>query len=69
MILTLNNVNKFYNGNQILKNINLTIENNDRIGLIGVNGCGKSTLLKIIRITSYNVCYTKLLRVSLSSFS
>lgn len=48
MILTLENINKFYNGNQILKNINLTIEDNDRIGLIGVNGCGKSTLLRLI---------------------
>lgn len=48
MLVSLENINKFYNGNQILKNINLTIEDNDRIGLIGVNGCGKSTLLKLI---------------------
>ena len=48
MIISLENISKFYNGNQILKNISLTIEDNDRIGLIGINGCGKSTLLKII---------------------
>ncbi|MCQ2465579.1 MAG: ABC-F family ATP-binding cassette domain-containing protein [Oscillospiraceae bacterium] len=42
------NVNKFYNGNQILKNVNLTIDENDRIGLIGINGCGKTTLLRLI---------------------
>jgi ATP-binding cassette subfamily F protein 3 len=42
------NVNKFYNGNQILKDINLTIDENDRIGLIGINGCGKTTLLRLI---------------------
>ncbi len=48
MVISLENISKFYNGNQILKNIALTIEDNDRIGLIGINGCGKSTLLKII---------------------
>ncbi len=48
MILNIENVNKFYNGNQILKDIFLSINDNDRIGLIGQNGCGKSTLLKII---------------------
>lgn len=48
MVISLENISKFYNGNQILKNVALTIEDNDRIGLIGINGCGKSTLLKII---------------------
>jgi len=48
MLLSMTNVNKFYNGNQILKNINLTIDENDRIGLIGINGCGKTTLLRLI---------------------
>ena len=43
MLAALTNVNKFYNGNQVLKNVNLTIEDNDRIGLIGINGCGKTT--------------------------
>lgn len=48
MILSLENVSKIYNGNTILDNIALTIEDHDRIGLIGINGCGKSTLLNII---------------------
>ena len=48
MLISLTNINKFYNGNQVLNNINLTIDENDRIGLVGINGCGKSTLLKII---------------------
>lgn len=48
MVISLENISKFYNGNQVLKNVALTIEDNDRIGLIGINGCGKSTLLKII---------------------
>ncbi len=48
MLVCLTNINKFYNGNQVLNNVSLTIDENDRIGLVGVNGCGKSTLLKII---------------------
>ena len=32
----------------MLKNVALTVEDSDRIGLIGINGCGKSTLLRII---------------------
>jgi ATP-binding cassette subfamily F protein 3 len=48
MLLQLTDVNKIYNGTPLLKHIHLTIEDRDRIGLIGVNGCGKSTLLKII---------------------
>lgn len=31
-----------------LKNINLTINDGDRVGLIGKNGAGKSTLLKVL---------------------
>lgn len=48
MLVALNNINKFYNGNQLLNNISLSIDENDKIGLVGNNGCGKSTLLKII---------------------
>lgn len=48
MILSLENVSKIYNGNTVLDNVALTIEDNGRIGLVGVNGCGKSTLLRII---------------------
>lgn len=48
MLASLTNVNKFYNGNQVLCNVSLTIDENDRIGLVGNNGCGKSTLLKIL---------------------
>lgn len=48
MLVSLTNINKIYNGKHILKNLCLTIENTDRIGLVGINGCGKTTLLKII---------------------
>ena len=48
MLVSLNNITKFYNGNQLLNNISLSIDETDKIGLVGNNGCGKSTLLKII---------------------
>ena len=48
MLVSLNNISKFYNGNQLLNNISLSVDENDKIGLVGNNGCGKSTLLKII---------------------
>lgn len=48
MLVSLTNINKFYNGRQILNNISLTVDESDKIGLVGNNGCGKSTLLKIL---------------------
>ncbi len=48
MLASLININKYYNGNQVLNNVSLTIDENDKIGLVGNNGCGKSTLLKIL---------------------
>lgn len=37
-----------YNGDTVLRDINLTVEPGDFIGLIGPNGGGKTTLLKVI---------------------
>ncbi|MBU5591262.1 ATP-binding cassette domain-containing protein [Clostridium sp. MSJ-4] len=48
MLLQLNNIGKSFNGETLISNINLKIEEAEKIGLIGVNGAGKSTLLKII---------------------
>ena len=48
MLLSIDNVYKYFNGEAVLQNICAAVENNDRIGLVGKNGCGKSTLLKII---------------------
>ncbi len=48
MLIDLENVYKYFDGNLILKDICMTIEDREIIGLIGRNGCGKSTLLKII---------------------
>ncbi|MEM7195804.1 MAG: ATP-binding cassette domain-containing protein [Pseudomonadota bacterium] len=37
-----------YDGNAVLKNVNLSLSGGDRIGLLGANGAGKSTLIKLI---------------------
>lgn len=47
MILTLEGISKSFSEKKLLDNINLYINNNDKIGFVGVNGTGKSTLLKI----------------------
>jgi len=48
MLVQLNNVGKSFNGEILISNINLKVEEAEKIGLIGVNGAGKSTLLKMI---------------------
>jgi ATP-binding cassette subfamily F protein 3 len=48
MIIDLQNISHFFGSNEILTNISLKIEDDDRLGLIGANGAGKSTLLNII---------------------
>ena len=48
MLLKADHVYKVFNGETLLSDICLQIEDNDRIGLIGANGCGKSTLLKLL---------------------
>lgn len=47
-ILSAENISKSYSEKQLINNINLGINEGDKIGLIGVNGTGKSTLLKIL---------------------
>ena len=48
MLVELKDICKGFGIDKILENVNLTINDGDRIGLLGVNGPGKSTLLNII---------------------
>lgn len=48
MLVDLKDICKNYGEELILENCNLSINDRDRIGLIGINGAGKSTLLEII---------------------
>lgn len=47
-MIKLQNVEKVIKGKTVLKNINLSINNNDYILLKGHNGCGKTMLLRLI---------------------
>ncbi len=48
IILSIQNLHKAFGGNVVLKDVNLTLQDHQRMGLVGVNGCGKTTLLKIL---------------------
>lgn len=45
-LIDINNLSLGYDGNIVLKNVNLKIEENDFICVVGPNGSGKSTLIK-----------------------
>ena len=48
MLVTLTDVSKGFLDETILEKINMSINEGDKIGLMGVNGAGKTTLLNII---------------------
>ena len=48
IILSAQSVAKSFGVNAVLKDVSLTLEQGERMGLVGVNGCGKSTLMRII---------------------
>ena len=47
-LVRMENISKSYGPVQALKNMNLTINNGEIVGLVGDNGAGKSTLVKIL---------------------
>ena len=48
MLISVNNLSKTNGIKNIVDNVSFSIEETDKIALIGINGTGKSTLLKII---------------------
>lgn len=48
MLITLNEITKTFSDELVLDKVSLSVGEEDRIGLLGVNGIGKSTLLNII---------------------
>ncbi len=48
MLITFNNVSLQYTDKRILDNVSFTINDNAKLGIIGINGAGKSSILKLI---------------------
>ncbi|MBQ6401788.1 MAG: ABC transporter ATP-binding protein [Firmicutes bacterium] len=47
-IVRLQNVNKFFGDNHVIKNLDLDIEEGEFLTLLGPSGCGKTTILRMI---------------------
>lgn len=48
MLISLKNVTKSFKDQVVLKNVDFSVNEHDRIGVVGVNGVGKTTLLNVI---------------------
>ncbi len=46
--ISVNDLSLSYGTTPILEKVSFSLEENDRLGIIGVNGCGKSTLFRLI---------------------
>jgi ATP-binding cassette, subfamily F, member 3 len=47
-MLTVNEIAKSYGAETLFENVTFTLNQGERVGLVGPNGCGKTTLLKIL---------------------
>ena len=68
MIVQISNGTIYYGANDVFENIDLTINENERIAIVGRNGSGKTTLLKVItgeeELTSGDVFRNSKLNIS-----
>ena len=48
IILALQDVKKSFGTHEVLKSVSFTLQDGERMGMVGVNGSGKSTIMKII---------------------
>ena len=47
-IISVNDLSLFFGTKELFSGISFALNENDRMGIVGVNGCGKSTLLSMI---------------------
>ena len=47
-MIKLTNIFKSYDSNSVINNLSLTINDSEKIAIMGKSGCGKTTLLRII---------------------
>ena len=47
-MIQLRNISKSYDGNTVLRELSLSIQEGEHIAIMGKSGCGKTTLLRII---------------------
>src|SRR4051812_43137201 len=47
-MITLKNVHKFYGSLEVIKGVDITVEDGEFAVFVGPSGCGKSTLLRMI---------------------
>jgi ABC-type multidrug transport system ATPase subunit len=47
-VIEIENVKKSFNGNEVLRDVSITVNRGSIFALLGANGAGKSTLLKIV---------------------
>ena len=48
MIIEINNGTVFFGALDVFENINFTVNENEKVALVGRNGSGKTTLLRVL---------------------
>ena len=47
-LINIENITKYYTDTRLFNNASFTVDEQEKIGIIGINGTGKTTLLKMV---------------------